>query len=64
MNVNSHFDAYRFYETYAAIPEEGYVAWYSYPDARAFGALIASALLLPRVLLSFCAKTMRATFLV
>ena len=34
MSANAYFDAYEFYETYAAIPEEGYVAWYSYPDAQ------------------------------
>ena len=33
MNTNGYFDAYKFYETYAAIPEEGYVAWFSYLDA-------------------------------
>lgn len=31
---NGMFDCDKFYETYAAIPEEGYVAWFSYLDAN------------------------------
>ena len=29
---NGMFDCDKFYETYCAIPEEGYVAWFSYQD--------------------------------